>query len=205
MRKTITVLALMASLQSFSQMYKSRNRFNQFSLEADYGLTYTRNPNQTDYNHVGFGFRYMIDEYWGIKFDYAHDKIEDNGTIGTGSIYDRGSVQAVYNIGRFLNLRELTNGTVNLLVHSGVGYSRLNIYENKKHDHIGNFIIGVTPQVYISESFALTGDISGILNFSQQNRFDSTYTGETFTGKMLTASIGVTYYFGRNKNTADWR
>jgi hypothetical protein len=205
MKKTITVLVLMASMQSFSQMYKSRNRFNQFSLEAEYGLTYTRNPSQTDYNHIGLGFRYMIDEYWGIKFDYAHDKIEDNGTIGTGSIYDRGSVQAVYNIGRLFNFRELTNSTVNLLLHSGVGYSRLDIYQNKDHDHIGNFILGGTVQVYISESLALTGDVSGILNFRQQNRFDSSYTGETFTGKMLTAGIGLTYYFGRNKNTADWR
>jgi len=204
MKKTITFLALALSMQAFSQMSVNRNRFNQYSFEADYGLTYTRAPNQTDYRHVGIGFRYMVNEYWGVKVDYAHDKIEDNGQRGTGSLYDRGSLQAVYNVGRFFNFRELTNSTVSLLLHSGVGYSRLDPYENKRYDNIGNFIIGGTAQVYINDSFALRGDLSGILNFRQQNYFDSLPVGKTYTGKMMTATIGITYYFGRNKNRSDW-
>ena len=204
MKRTITFLALALSMQAFSQMSVNKNRFNQFSFEADYGLTYTRNPSQTSYKHFGVGFRYMWSEYWGVKIDYAHDKIDDNGTPGTGSLYDRGSVQGVYNIGRCLNFRDLTNGTVGLLLHSGVGYSRLDPYHNDDYDNIGNFIVGGTAQVYISPSFALRGDISGILNFKQQNNFDSRYEGDTFTGKMLNATIGITYYFGKNKNRADW-
>lgn len=204
MKRTITILALALSMQAFSQMSVNRNRFNQFSFEAEYGLAHTRNPTQTDYKHVGVGFRYMMNEYWGVKVDYAHDRIADNGTRGTGSIYDRASVQAVYNIGRFLNFRDLTNSTVNVLLHSGVGYSRLNPFENRKFDNIGNFIIGGTAQVYISPSFALTGDVSGILNFRQHVRFDSSPIGESYTGKMLTATVGLTYYFGRNKNRSDW-
>lgn len=197
-------MALALSMQAFSQLSVTRNRFNQFSLEADYGLTYTRGPKQTSYKHVGFGFRYMANEYWGVKVDYAHDRIDDNGIRGTGSIYDRASVQAVYNIGRVLNFRDLTNGNVGLLLHSGVGYSRLNPYENKEYDNIGNFILGGTVQLYISPSFALRGDLSGILNFRQQNTFYSQYTADTYTGKMLNATIGITYYLGRNKNRADW-
>jgi hypothetical protein len=146
----------------------------------------------------------MANEFWGVKFDYAHDRIDDNGTPGTGSIYDRASVQAVYNMGRLLDFRNLTGSTVNLLLHSGVGYSRLNPFEEKRYDNIGNFIIGGTAQVYISPTFALTGDISGILNFRQQNSFNSVYLNENYTGKMITASIGLTYYFGRNGNRADW-
>lgn len=204
MKKTITILALALSMQAFSQLSVTRNRFSQFSFEADYGLTTTRAPKQTSYKHVGFGFRYMMNEFWGVKVDYAHDRIDDNGTPGTGSIYDRASVQAVYNIGRLFNFRDLTNGTVGLLLHSGVGYSRLNPFENRKYDNIGNFIIGGTAQVYISPSFALRGDLSGILNFRQHVTFDSAPIGETYTGKMLNATIGLTYYFGRNKNRADW-
>lgn len=145
----------------------------------------------------------MANEYWGVKFDYAHDRIDDNGTPGTGSILDRASVQAVYNIGRVLNFRELTNSTVGLLLHSGVGYTRLNPFQETQYDNIGNFIVGGTVQVYINDSFALRGDLSGILNFRQQNSFYSEYNG-TYTGKMLNASIGLTYYFGRNKNRSDW-
>ncbi|MHA3789851.1 hypothetical protein ACX0HA_16710 [Flavobacterium hauense] len=204
MKKTITILALALSMQAFSQLSVTRNRFNQFSFEAEYGLTSPRGPAETSYKHAAVGFRYMANEYWGVKIDYAHDRIDDNGTPGTGSILDRASVQAVYNIGRVLNLRDLTNSSLNLLLHGGVGYSRLNPFENKKYDNIGNLIIGGTAQVYINSSFALTGDISGILNFRQQNSFDSEYLGRTYTGKMLNASIGLTYYFGRNGNRADW-
>ncbi|RDI12117.1 hypothetical protein [Flavobacterium sp. AG291] len=203
MKKTITILALALTTQAFSQLSVTRNRFNQFSFEAEYGLTYTRNPTQTSFKHSGIGFRYMANEYWGVKFDYAHDRIDDNGTPGTGSILDRASVQAVYNIGRVLNFRELTNSTVGLLLHSGVGYTRLNPFEERDYDNIGNFIIGGTVQLYINDSFALRGDLSGILNFRQQNSFYSEYNG-TYTGKMLNASIGLTYYFGRNKNRSDW-
>lgn len=192
-------------MQAFSQMSVNKNRFNQFSIEADYGLTSTRNPSQTSYKHIGFGVRYMFDEYWGIKADYAHDRIDDNGKRGTGSLYDRGSVQAVYNVGRLLNMGYLTNETVNLLLHGGVGYSRLDPFENKKYDNIGNLIIGGTAQLYISPTFALTGDISGILNFRQHINFDSKPQGEAYIGKMLTASIGLTYYVGRNKDRSDWR
>lgn len=204
MKKTITILALALTTQAFSQLSATRNRFNQFSFEADYGLTHTRNPSQTSYKHVGVGFRYMANEFWGVKFDYAHERIDDNGTRGTGSIYDRASVQAVYNIGRLLDFRNLTGNTVNLLLHSGVGYSRLNPFEEKEYDNIGNFIIGGTAQVYISPSLALTGDLSGILNFRQQNDFYSQPMGRTYTGKMINATIGLTFYFGRNGNRADW-
>ncbi|PZR16198.1 MAG: hypothetical protein DI539_17975 [Flavobacterium psychrophilum] len=204
MKKTITILALALATQAFSQLSVTRNRFNQFSFEAEYGLTHTRGPKQTSYKHSGIGFRYMQNEYWGVKVDYAHDRIDDNGTPGTGSIVDRASVQAVYNIGRVLNLRDLTNGNVGLLLHSGVGYSRLNPFEEKRYDNIGNFIIGGTVQVYINSSFALRGDLSGILNFRQQNSFYSEYLNENYTGKMLNASIGLTYYFGRNGNRSDW-
>lgn len=209
MKKTVTLLALALSMSAFSQgscCPTGGNRFDQISLEAEYGLNYSRNPSQSDFKHWGIGIRYMFNEYWGVKLDYANDRFsDDNGKKGTGSLYYRLSAQAVYNIGRALNFNELTNGNFNLLLHSGVGYSHLNVYERENSDNIGNFIIGGTLQYYISDRFALTGDVSGILNFSQQNRFDSSHARDTFTGKMLNASIGLTYYFGKNKNTADWR
>jgi OOP family OmpA-OmpF porin len=148
----------------------------------------------------------MVDEYWGMKIDYAHDGIDDNGTKGSlGSLYDRVSAQAVYNIGRTFNLPNLTGGNVNFLLHSGIGYSRLNPYESTTYDNMVNFIIGGTAQLYISESLAFTGDLSGILNFRQNSTFGSKYMEGNYTGKMITASIGLTYYIGRNKNTADFR
>lgn len=209
MKKTVTLLALALSMSAFSQgscCPTGSNRFDQLSIEAEYGLNYTPNPSQTDFKHWGIGVRYMFNEYWGIKADYANDRFSsDNGKRGTGSLYYRLSAQAVYNIGRVLNLKELTDGRFNMLLHGGLGYSHLNIYDNIESDNIGNAILGGTLQFYINERFALTGDVSGVLNFSQQNGFDSTHMGETFTGKILNASIGLTYYLGRNKGDADWR
>jgi hypothetical protein len=209
MKKTVTFLALALSMSAFSQgpcCPTGGNRFDQLSIEAEYGLNYTRSPIQTDFKHWGIGARYMFNEYWGVKADYANDRFSsDNGRKGTGGLYYRLSAQAVYNIGRTLNLPNLTGGRLNMLLHGGAGYSHLNIYDDVESDNMGNVILGGTLQLYISERFALTGDVSGVLNFRQQNGFDSTNVGKTYTGKILNASIGLTYYLGRNKGDADWR
>ena len=199
MKETITFLSLLLSSAVFSQ-----SNFTQFSLEAEYGLNYSRNPKQTELNHVGLGMRYMFDEYWGIKGDYGYDGFSSDESPETKLTSHRFSTQAVYNIGRLLNLREVTHGSINLLLHSGIGISLLDSDTATGLDKVGNFIAGGTLQVYISNSFTLTGDISGILNFSQNTRFDGLRQKE-FTGKMLNASIGLTYYLGKNKSTSDWR
>jgi hypothetical protein len=200
MKKKIAILALLLSAAAFSQEH-----FQQYSIEADYGFNYVRNPKLSGLNHFGVGFRYMIDEYWGVKFDYGHESFSTNTSAGTGSDYHRFSAQAVYNLGRALNFRQLTNGNVNMLLHAGLGASGLDSDTLEGMDKMGNVIAGGTLQLYVSDSFAITGDASGILNFSQQRRFDGISNGGEFTGKMFTVSLGLTYYFGRNKSTADWR
>jgi len=201
MKKKITLLALLLSAVSFSQ----ESSFSQYSLEADYGFNYSRNPELTGFTHFGLGMRYMINEYWGIKGDYGHDAFTSESIPETSATSHRFSLQAVYNIGRLLNFREFTGGTVNMLLHGGLGGTLIDSGERGGSDKAGNFIAGGTLQLYISDSFAIMGDVSGILNFSQQTGFDGLPAGDTFTGKMLTATIGVTYYFGRNRSTADWR
>lgn len=201
MKKKITLLALMLSGMAFSQ----ESNFSQYSLEADYGFNYARNPELTGFTHLGVGFRYMIDEYWGIKFDYGHDAFDSEGIPGTGATSHRFSAQGVYNIGRLLNFREFTGGTVNMLLHAGFGGTLIDSDVASGTDKAGNVIGGGTLQLYISDHFAIMGDVSAVMNFSQQTKFDGLHAGDTFTGKMLTATIGVTYYFGRNRSTADWR
>lgn len=201
MKKTITLLALLLSTMSFSQ----ESNFSQYSLEADYGFNYARNPKLTGFTHFGFAFRYMIDEYWGIKFDYGHDSFESETIPSSTGTLNRLSFQGVYNLGRLLNFREFTGGTVNMLLHGGFGGTFIDSDSIGGTDKAGNLIGGGTLQVYVSERFAIMGDVSAIMNFSQQMRFDGIYSGRTYTGKMLTATIGVTYYFGLNKSTADWR
>ncbi|AXG73109.1 hypothetical protein DVK85_02240 [Flavobacterium arcticum] len=205
--KKIILLVLFLSL-CFST--NAQKKLDQYSLEAGYGLGISGAPGITEVSHFEVGFRYMVDEYWGIKFDFGADKFRTGNNPELGTDYKRYSVQGVYNLGRAIAITDYANGYINMLAHGGIGYSSLkSINSDSDADKIGNVILGVTPQFYISDSFALTLDTSLILNFSQHYDFDGTYpegrpTNNAFTGTIVNVSLGVTYYFGKNKNGTDW-
>ncbi|GGB72515.1 hypothetical protein GCM10007424_10570 [Flavobacterium suaedae] len=188
----------------------SQSKFDQYSLEAGYGMAASGDPSISGFTHFDAGFRYMVDEYWGIKFDFGLDQFRTGSNPELGTDYKRFSVQGVYNLGRTLDLPNMTNGYINALAHGGLGYSSLKSINRNGVDNIGNVIIGITPQVYISDNFAFMMDASFILNFTQHYNFAGEYpdgspTDNAFTGKMFNLSFGLTYYFGRNSSDVDWR
>ncbi len=206
MAKKITLLLLFLSLCVSSN---AQRRFDQYSLEAGYGLGISGSPGITEFAHFEIGFRYMVDEYWGVKFDFGSDKFRTDETPELGTDYQRFSIQGVYNLGRALSLTDYGSGYFNMLAHGGLGYSSLKSINAPGTDNIGNVILGVTPQIYISDDFALTLDTSLLLNFSQHYDFDGTYpngrpSNNAFTGTIINVSFGITYYFGRNRNGSDW-
>lgn len=73
-------------------------------------------------------------------------------------------------------------------------------------DFLANGIVGLTGQVRLCNSVALTGDISGILNGKQNRTFDGLSAVNTgfFDGGVLNASVGLTFYLGKNEKHADW-
>ncbi|WP_116789408.1 outer membrane beta-barrel protein [Flavobacterium psychrotrophum] len=200
-KKSKILIALMLGLTGagFAQ-----NHFNQYSIEGGYGFNYARNPELNGFNHFDLGFRYMANEYWGAKADYGYDMFKSKDGLDNNTTLNRVSVQAVYNIGRLLSFNDIASRTFNVLLHGGAGITILKT-EPGETDKLGNFIIGGTAQFYVSPQFALTGDVSGIINFKQNYGFNGVKTPDEFTGKMLTVSAGITYYFGRNKSTSDWR
>ncbi len=204
MKKVLTLSAILLSLCAYSQ-----KAFDQYSLEAGYGMGVSGHPTTTGFSHYEIGFRYMVDQFWGLKFDFGSDRFRKDGL---GSDYKRYSVQGVHNLGRTLGLTNGPTKNINLLAHGGLGYSSLSSTTGDGVDKIGNVIIGVTPQLYISRSLALTLDTSFILNFTQHYNFDGLHPVRSegaglssFTGHVFTASVGLTYYFGRNRNDPDWR
>lgn len=212
MKQTLSLVALfLISFGSFAQM----RSYDQVSIEADYGFNgTTHHKTLTGINHFGVGFRYMVDEYWGVKFDYANDRfrLDADGDSKQGTNYNRFSLQAVHNLGRTLDIPWNTMDRLNLLVHAGVGYSAMKSLKNPGIDNMGHVIFGITPQVFLSESLAFHIDASYIVNFTQHFNFDGTYPTEAFTGDrpgftagMFTASAGLTIYLGRSKSNADWR
>lgn len=182
----------------------AQNNFSQYSIEASYGYNNARPPVVHGFNHFDIGFRYMQNEYWGAKVDYGYDMFKSDDGLDTRTTLHRASLQGVYNVGRALRVNNIAKSLFNLLLHTGVGITSIDAPDGNP-DRAGNFILGGTGQLYLSPDFALTGDLSGILNFSQDHNFNGIYKQESFTGKVITFSLGVTYYFGRNKNTADWR
>lgn len=204
MRKNFIVLLLLLSSTAFCQLHN-----DQYSLEAGYGFGISGSPTTTSLTNFNAAFRYMVDDYWGLKFDAGFSRFEVTDSPVTGTEYTRISAQGVHNLGRTLNLRGLTNNSIGLLAHGGLGYSALKSLVTEEKDNIGNVIIGITPQIRLLESLALHADLSYILNFTQHYNFaglhPDTDKHEAFTGHLTTFTLGLTYYFGRNGSSSDWK
>lgn len=77
---------------------------------------------------------------------------------------------------------------------------------------MGNFIVGLTGQVKLSNRIALNADFSYIGLISQHYTFDGSLTqngmpvaeSRTFNGDMYNATIGLSIYLGKKSVHADW-
>lgn len=207
MKKLSTLIILLTFSAAFGQ-----RTYDQYSLEASYGVSHGMNPSMTSLGHIDAGFRYMFDEYWGAKAEYGYDSFRTDAEPKEGTNYHRFSLQGVYNLGRTLDIPYMTGDYVNLLVHAGLGYSALESTTKLGIDNIGHVIAGLTPQFWISDQFAIHADISYIVNFTQNYQFDGTYLSSStrretasFVGGIVNGSVGLTFYFGKNENDSDWR
>lgn len=183
---------------------------DQYSLEAGYGLGLGSQPQVSEFGHFEVGFRYMMDDMWGIKFDFGHDGFSPSTPDAGTTNYNRASAHVVHNLGRTLAIPDNTNGRINMLSHAGLGYSALKSSKYSGIDSIGNVVLGVTPQFYLIENLAFHVDASLVINVSQNYELDGTYPNpnkkyDTFTGTLVNVSAGLTFYFGRNSSNSDWR
>lgn len=194
------------------------NNYNHWSLELQGGVTKPSRPMASGYStdtpsfwQGDLGVRYMINDLFGFKLDFGYNHFESGSDSNNfESQIFRTSLQGVVNAGSLLGFREWTN-TLNFLVHGGVGYGVLSSDEpidtDWDHDNMGFLVVGITPQVRLSNHFALTADVSMIGNARQDMTFDGTRSTSTrgFNGMYMNGSIGLTYYFGANqKSHADW-
>lgn len=205
MKYRYTLLLLLLSLIAYPQREN-----DQYSFEAEYGFNVAANPTIMDIAHWGVSFRYMMERDWGIKFDFAKDSFTENGTE-FGSNYTRVSVQIVNNLGRTLNSMTMNGEKIGVLAHGGFGYSSLTSQTLPGTDNILHVIVGLTPQYRISDSFAVYIDASYIFNFTQHFKYNGLYPNNgvgplrSFTGNIMNASLGISYYFGTGKGRADWK
>lgn len=158
----------------------------------------------------------MINEKFGFKLNGGYNNISDSdGSQEFESEYYRASLQGVVNLGNVLDFRSWTN-RFNLLLHGGAGYSankpKFPIdYQNK--DQMLNFIVGLTPQIKLTDRLALTGDLSMINHVRQSVTWDGTQSLSStvsnnqqrgFNGVIVNANVGLTFYLGKKAIHADW-
>jgi OOP family OmpA-OmpF porin len=188
--------------------------YNKWSLELNAGvnkpvraLTPRYSTATLNLFHADLGVRYMFNPKFGLKWDFGYDKFtERDDTPAFESRQLRTSLQGVINVGRALNFETWTN-TFGLLVHGGFGVAQLTSDSGfDGEDYMGQGIIGLTGQVKLSDRVALTGDLTGIVNARQNYNYDGMRTASTgsFDGVLLNASVGLTFYLGKNAKHADW-
>ncbi|CAM3527803.1 OmpA family protein [Flavobacterium chungbukense] len=188
--------------------------YNKWSLELNGGVnkpTRAMTPGYTtesaNFFHGDLGVRYMFNPKFGLKLDVGYDQFkEKKDTPDFESRYVRASLQGVVNIGRALNFETWTN-TIGLLAHGGFGVSQISTETGfGGQDYMAHGIAGLTGQIRLSNRVALTGDLTGIVNGRQNWNFDgmgNTTTG-SFDGVLLNASVGLTFYLGKQAKHADW-
>ncbi|MCI9845670.1 OmpA family protein [Flavobacterium pectinovorum] len=215
---TLLVLSFFANAQNgtvpSTEPYNDKSAYDKWSVELNGGLnnpmrTMTPGYYTTGLNpfHADLGVRYMFSPKFGFKLDFGYDQFKDGGNSPEfDSKYLRTSLQGVINLGRALNFETWTN-TFGLLLHGGFGAAQISSKDGLDgEDYLAHGILGLTGQIKLSNSVALTGDLTGIVNTLQDFNFDGMAKTRTATldGVLLNASVGLTFYLGKNKVHADW-
>ena len=206
--KQIVTLLLLSAFTAHSQ----DTTYNHFSVNAEFGLNNPVYPVAPGYDaatlnlfHVGLGFRYAINTKFGLRLGLGYDNFRDGpGSRYFSSEYYRASLEGVANIGNIMDFKSWTR-RIGLLFHMGGGYSALN-GSLINPDHIMHAIIGLTPQVRLSEHFSLYVDGTVIGNIYQDYTYDlqAPNNGRGVDGYLINLSLGLEYYFGRRAQHADW-
>lgn len=206
----LVVFVILSALPSFSQ----NNAMNRLSFDIAGGYNQAIHPYRKDLHsnfnqlqHVELGARYMFTEKIGIRLNYANDRFKNFADGVYGVNFSRVGVDAVYNLGRTVGLDVASRSTLGLLTHVGVGYTRLKPIRQEKSEQIGALVLGITPQVKLTERIAFFLDLSYDANFKQHYSYDGALISEDYkptVGTHYTAALGFSFYLGEEKYHADW-
>lgn len=215
---SLVLLSFAANAQNMAttstQLSVDQPAYNKWSVELNGGVNKPVRAMTPGYSsetlglfHTDLGVRYMFNPKFGLKLDVGYDQLQErDDSPEFDSKYYRASLQGVVNLGRALNFETWTN-TFGLLAHGGFGVSQLSNddgFDGK--DYMAHGIMGLTGQVRLSNRVALTGDLTGIINGRQNHNFDGhgVPANSSLEGVLLNASVGLTFYLGKNEKHADW-
>lgn len=192
--------------------------YNHWSIEAGANMSKATHAFiNTNYNSSftgsfggELGVRYMINEKFGFKLGGIYNKItEKDDRPAFETTYYRGTIEGVVNIGNILGFRDWTQ-RLNVLGHGGAGVAMVSLGDDgvsDGHDYTPAYIVGITPQLRLSDNISLYADVS----FTGHTHQDFSWEGTTsnnknrdFDGGIGTVSAGIQIYLGKNEKHADW-
>ena len=220
--KKITLLTLILaafSLSSFAQEGLNQD-YNKFSIDLGLGVAKASSPItvgipfDTKLQDLAFeaGARYMFNDKFGLKVSGLYFESTNSGRNAAFDVdteFFRANLEGVANLGNILGFREFTQ-RFNLLFHAGAGMSHISLPGNavlaNESETLLNFMGGITPQVKLSDRFALNLDLSVIGNLGQNLTFDGRQNiqSRNFDGMVVSATAGLSIYLGSNEKHADW-
>ncbi|NCT09942.1 MAG: OmpA family protein [Flavobacteriia bacterium] len=187
--------------------------YNKWSIDLGAGVHTIGVPLSADYfasplGQGNFGVRYMLNNKFGLRIDLGFSKFnESKGTTPFSSNYYRATIEGIVNIGNVLNFNSWSK-RINLLFHTGGGFSSLNTLEPTVNggDGMVNLLVGLTPQFKINDKISLFADFSSIIHFGQGNSIDGgpNPTSRETNVSMFNTSLGVNIAIGKKKQHADF-
>ena len=212
MKKVVLLTLLLTVLVSYSQ----DKTYNQFSFEASYGQSQPISPkNNSGYDvktfsgfkHFEVGGRYMFNQKYGVKLSYGFDKFQQEEFSDLSVTNHKIGAEMVFNLSHLLNFHFSKLRNFQIQTHTGFGITFAQPSSINDYEHIGNFIIGMTPQIKITDRIAIITDLSYNFIFKQHYYYSGVLIDpefESVTGSFINISFGLQFYLGSNGYHADW-
>ena len=208
--KSLLIAAVLTSSISFGQ-----TSLNKLSAGLNYGINGVISApvdvNTSNSHHIGLNTRYMFNTNLGLMLGLGYDLFPTAEGTETTNQYGSLNIQGVYNIG---SLFKLPSKRFGLLLHAGGGVATMwnkdfgsdNATDPyiKGNDDIITLNAGITPQFKINDRFSVNIDLAYAFNLEQDRTFNWSYVTENNRGSFYTASVGLTYYIGKNDRHFDW-
>lgn len=208
--KSLLLAAVLTSSISFGQ-----TSLNKLSVGLNYGINGVISApidvNTSNSHHIGLNTRYMFNTNLGLMLGLGYDLFPTAEGTETTNQYGSLNIQGVYNIG---SLFKLPSKRFGLLLHAGGGIATMwnkdfasdNASDPyiKGNDDIITLNAGITPQFKINDRFSVNIDLAYAFNLEQDRTFNWSYVTENNRGSFYTASVGLTYYIGKNDRHFDW-
>ena len=219
MKKLFLSLILVSSLTIVNAQTETEksteSSFNKWSVEVNGGVNRSSRPYTPEYFsktpsffNVDLGVRHMFNSKFGVKTDIGFYRMQSHKhSLPFTTEYSRANLQGVLNFGRIMNFEEFTK-SFNILFHTGIGYYQFRTKDTQFTDSGANFIVGITGQIKLSDKIVLNTDVTSTTNTFQNYSFDGKTdihaTRRGFEGGIFSASVGLTFYLGKNAQHADW-